>query len=93
VTGPPPASPLATPVFRPMLAIPVFEEIQFTELVRFCVLLSVYVPVAVNAWVRPLATDGPPGVTAIETNAGGPTVRSVDPRKGPFTAVICTVPS
>ena len=41
VTGPPAATPTATPVFKPMVAIPVFDEVQFTEVVRFCVLLSV----------------------------------------------------
>ena len=41
VTGPPTAIPVATPVFRPMVAMPVFDEVQFTEVVRFCVLLSV----------------------------------------------------
>ncbi len=41
VTGPPAATPLATPVFRPMVAMLVFDEVQFTEVVIFCVLLSV----------------------------------------------------
>ena len=41
VTGPPTATPLATPVFRPMVAMLVLEEVQFTDVVRFCVLLSV----------------------------------------------------
>ena len=41
VTGPPAAMPAATPVFKPMVAIPVFDEVQFTEVVMFSVLLSV----------------------------------------------------
>ena len=41
VTGPPTATPVATPVFRPMVAMPVFEEVQFTEEVMSSVLLSV----------------------------------------------------
>ncbi len=41
VTGPPTATPVPTPVFRPMVAMLVFEEVQFTEVVIFCVLLSV----------------------------------------------------
>ncbi len=41
VTGPPAATPLATPVFRPMVAMLVFDEVQFTEVVILCVLLSV----------------------------------------------------
>jgi len=41
VTGPPTPTPVATPVFRPMVAMLVFDEVQFTEVVIFCVLLSV----------------------------------------------------
>ena len=41
VTGPPTVTPVATPVFNPIVAIPVFEEVQLTDVVRFCVLLSV----------------------------------------------------
>ena len=41
VTGPPAATPVATQVFRPMVAMLVLEEVQFTEVVIFCVLLSV----------------------------------------------------
>jgi len=41
VTGPPAAMPVATPVLKPMAAIPVFEEVQFTEVVMSSVLLSV----------------------------------------------------
>ena len=36
-----------------MVATPVFEEAQVTEPVRFWVLPSEYVPVAVNCWVAP----------------------------------------
>ena len=35
-------------------------------------LLSLYVPVAVNCLVRPFAIDGLAGVTAIDTKLGGP---------------------
>src|SRR5260370_4264430 len=66
VTGPPTATPVATPLFKPMVAMPVFDEVQFADVVRFCVLLSVYVPVAVNACVRPLVIEGLAGVTAVE---------------------------
>jgi hypothetical protein len=41
VTGPPTATPVATPVFNPTVAMLVFDEVQFTEVVRFWVLLSV----------------------------------------------------
>ena len=36
-----------------MVATPVFEEAQVAEPVRFWVLPSEYVPVAVNCWVAP----------------------------------------
>ena len=45
------ADPTAFPVARPpvlMLATAGFDELQVTELVRFCVLPSLKVPVAVN---------------------------------------------
>src|SRR5437773_1574570 len=74
--------PSPTAFARPLLLIaatPVAEEIQVTELVRFCVLPSVYVPVAVNCCGNPAAIDGFAGVTAIDTSAGGATVSVVDP--------------
>jgi hypothetical protein len=62
--------PTAIPVANPavlIVATPVAEEAQLTELVMFCVLPSEYVPVAVNCSVVPAAIDGFAGVTAIET--------------------------
>jgi hypothetical protein len=56
-------------VVRPvllMLATPVPDELQVAEFVRFWVLPSEYVPVAVNCSVVPKAIDGLAGVTAIE---------------------------
>src|SRR6202012_1386763 len=53
-------------------------EDQVTEVVRFCVLLSLNVPVAVNCCVAPFAIDGDAGVTAIDRSvaaAAGLTVR------------------
>src|ERR1700719_1254331 len=61
--------PVPTVLAKPALLIvatAVFEELQVTELVRFWVLLSLYVPVAVNCCGTPLATEGFAGVTAIE---------------------------
>jgi hypothetical protein len=43
------------------------------ELVRFCVLLSLYVPVAVSRCVLPGNMDTAEGLMAIETNVGGGT--------------------
>jgi hypothetical protein len=61
--------PVATAVARPpvlMVATEVVADAHITLLVRFCVELSLYVPVAVNCWVVPLAMDGLVGVTAID---------------------------
>ncbi len=54
-------------------------EAQVTWLVKFCVELSEYVPVAVNCSVKPFATPGLAGVTAIDSSAAAVTVSSVDP--------------
>ncbi len=58
-------------------------ELQVTADVMFCVVLSVYVPVAVNCSVRPSATVGFVGVTAIEVSAAAVTVYPVDPDTAP----------
>src|ERR1700687_4306651 len=68
------------------------EEFQVTLPVRFCVLASLYVPVAVNCCAVPGATDGFAGVNAIETSAGF-TVRLVDPVTLPIFALIVVVPA
>jgi hypothetical protein len=48
VTGPPDFTPLATPVAAPTVAVVVSEEVHAALVVRFYVLPSEYVPVAVN---------------------------------------------
>ncbi len=66
--------PIATLVALPpaeIVATPVFEELHVEVEVRSCVLPSVNVPVAVNAWPVPSAIEGFAGVTAMETNAAG----------------------
>ena len=66
--------PADVPVASPLLLIVatvVFDEFQPTWLVIFCVLLSEYVPVAVNCCVAPVETVALTGVTAIEVSAGG----------------------
>ena len=75
-----------------IVAILVADDVQVAVEVRFCVLLSVYVPVAVNCWVDPFGTDGFAGVTAIETKAGAVTVNVVEPFTDPDVAVIVLVP-
>ena len=68
---------MLTPFARPLAAIVatlVLEEDQVTgfetEFVRFCVLPSLYVPVAVNCWVSPAEKEGFAGVTATDFSAG-----------------------
>ena len=89
---------LPTPaaVARPValiVATVVVAELHVALAVRFCVLLSLNVPVAVNCCVRPLATEGFAGVTAIETSVGAVTVRTVVPVIDPDFALIVEVPA
>jgi len=74
-------------------AIALVADPQLTWLVRFCVLPSVNVPVAVNCWELPSATDGVGGVTAIDTNAAVVTVRAAEPETEPTLAVIVVAPT
>jgi hypothetical protein len=69
-----------------IVATPVAEELQVAVLLRFCVLPSLYVPVAVNCWVLPLAIDGFIGVTAIDTSVAAATVSVVLPETVPELA-------
>jgi hypothetical protein len=87
--------PAVTPVASPpavIVATEVVAEAHVTLLVRFCVELSVNVPVAVNCSVAPLATDGLAGVTAMEANVADPTVSTVEPVMLPLFAEIVEVP-
>src|SRR5205807_2059350 len=70
-------APMANPV-PPMVATAIDDELQLTALVRSCRLPSLYVPVAVNCWLVPLAIEPPAGLIAIETSAGLPTVIEVE---------------
>ena len=71
----------------------VSEELQVTKLVKICVELSVYVPVALNCWFVPLAMLGFAGVTLIETSVAGVTVNPVEPDTLPVAAVMMTDPA
>jgi hypothetical protein len=53
------------------VAAAAFDELHVAELVRFLVLWSLYVPVAVNCWLAPAGTEGVPGVTAIDCKVAG----------------------
>ncbi len=76
-----------------MVAVAVVAEAQVTEFVKFCVLPSVYVPMAVNCSGIPATTEGNPGVTAIEFSVAAVTVRVVEPETEPEVAEISEVPS
>ena len=69
-----------------------FEEDQLIDVVKFCVLPSVNVPVAVNCWLVPRAIAELVGVTAIVTSTAGPTVSVVEPLSPPQVLVIVEVP-
>jgi hypothetical protein len=88
----PVATVVATPLAE-MVAVVGADDAQVTVDVRFCVEPSVYVPVAVNGCVSPLATLGFAGVTAMETSVAGVTVSVVLPVKLPDVAEIVVVPT
>jgi hypothetical protein len=88
--------PTPAPLARPaalMVAVVVVPEDQVTLDVRFCVVPSLNVPVAVNCCVAPLAIDGFAGVTAIDCSVAAVTVRVVEPLIAPDVALIVEVPT
>jgi hypothetical protein len=88
--------PVATAVANPaalIVATLVVADAHVTVLVKFCVLLSLKVPVAVNCCVNPLATDGFAGVTAMDCSVAAVTVRVVAPATAPEVALIVEVPT
>jgi hypothetical protein len=76
-----------------MVATAAADELQVTAVVRFWVVLSEYVPVAMNCWFVPFAMLGLVGVTAMDTSVAGVTVRVVDPDVLPDVAVIVVEPA
>ena len=82
----------ASAVFPFIVAADVLEEFQTAELVRFCVLPSLKLPVAKKALAVPGAMDVLTGVTARETSVAEVTVRVVDAVREPTTAVMVVVP-
>jgi hypothetical protein len=88
--------PTPAPLARPaalIVATVVVPEVQVTVDVKFCVVPSLNVPVAVNCWVAPLAIDGFAGVTAIDCSVAAVTVRTVEPLIPPDVALIVEVPT
>src|ERR1700736_5886859 len=90
VEVPTPAA-VAKPVLLIVATVVVPEA--HTTLFNTCVLPSPNVPVAVNCCVKPLAIVGFKGVTTIDTNVGGVTVKRVDPVMLPLFAEIVEVPT
>lgn len=76
-----------------IVALVISEEAHVTDDVKFCVELSVYVPVAVNCCVNPAGTLGFAGVTAIEDSVAAVTVNGVEPETRPTVAVIVVEPT
>jgi hypothetical protein len=92
----PGATVVANPIVEPALLIVAtlgVSELHCTVAVMFCMLPSVYVPVAVNCWVVPNGRVGIAGVTAIETNVAAVTVTVVEPLIVPEVAVIAALPT
>ena len=85
------ASPLVPAVLL-MVAIVKMLDVQVTVPVMFCVLPSVYDPVAVNCVVVPKGIVGIAGVTVIESSAAGVTVNVVEPMIDPELAEIVVCP-
>ena len=83
-------SPLANPPL-PILAT-VEDEFQVTKLVRSCPLPSLYVAIATNCWLVPLAIDALPGLTDNDTRTGAVTATLTEPVIEPEVAVIVVVP-
>ena len=72
----PPLTPLAKPV-PAIAATAVFEELQVAELVRFCVLPSLKVPVAVNWSLVPLAIVELAALIVIDCSVAAVTVNAI----------------
>jgi hypothetical protein len=92
--------PAATDAAKPLdptalliVAAPAIDELHVTAAVKSCVVLSEYVPMAVNCWVVPNAMLGPVGVTVRDTSVAEVTVRVVDPEILPDVAVIVVEPA
>ncbi len=87
------ANPLVPDVLL-MVDMRVFEELQETNPVISCVVLSENVPVAMNCWVLPRAMLELEGVTVIEVSTAGVTVSVAVLEKTPENeASMVVVPS
>jgi hypothetical protein len=93
ITVEPTPTPLASPALL-IDAVDGIDELQVTELVRSCVLPSLYVANALNCWVWPFAIDGEAGVTLIDcrVRAAAPTVSTVEPAMVLYLALMVVDP-
>jgi len=85
------ASPLE-PAALLIAATAALDEYQVTAVVRFCVELSEYVPVAVNCLEVPRTILGLVGVIAMDTSVAGVTDNKLEPEMLPDTALIVVEP-
>jgi hypothetical protein len=76
-----------------MTARVVSDDVQVTSVVRFCVVVSEYVPVAVKDTTMPFATLGKFGVMLIDCSPAPVTVTTVAPETLPSAAVIVELPA
>ena|SRR5689334_22227333 len=89
----PMAMPVAVPV-APILTIAEFELVQVAVLVRFCVLPSLNVPVAVNCTLVPLAIDELLALIVIDCRVAPVTVSAMGFEGMPLSvAVMLVVPA
>jgi hypothetical protein len=90
------ALPSPTPLARPLAAIlatlGAFDD-HNTEEVKFCVLPSLYDPIAWNCWVVPKAIETFVGAITIDTRVGWPTVSWVEEETCPSVADTVVAPS
>lgn len=73
-------------------AIPLFDELQVTIVVRSCEVPSEKFPLAENCWDNPIGVLGLVGVTSIESSSADSTVRTVPPVTPSNVAVIVADP-
>jgi len=92
VAVPVPAPTVLTSPLLLTVASDVFEEVQVRSLLKFWVVLSEKVPVAVICWLVPAAMLGIGGVRAIEANVAGVTVTVKFEEAVPQTLGVAQVP-
>jgi len=92
--------PAATPVARPLVgealltvATDAGDDVQLTELVRFCVLLSENTPMALNCVAVSAATVAVAGVTCSWLRVEESTTNAAVPLTEPCCAVMVAVPA